>query len=555
VGADTDDPKRSSPDEDLTTAHRRFARTALAIYVAAAALSIALLFGAFATDRSHEEAQRKERLLLEAEVRAHYLARHIGLLISELRRLGLRSEVDLLDHNVEPERSLLRLSHDKSTFFDVGVGIVGPDGKVVWAVPQFLTPGASLAREPWFRAVQRSRAVRIVPVAPDRSEDALLYVVSPIIRNQQFAGVLIGAIDLAHSSVSLEASGGASTDTLTVIATTTGVVVYPPKPPPFATEPGWRHLFGRRQPSFLTRARLTGTPRVVAGSQIATATGLMLVRIADEQQLLAPARARMLTRLAIGLSLVLVPLALLILMLVRSLRTFRGAEEDAVRAQRLRLLGEATNLIAHEVKNALNNLRLGVDVVLRASKSPEAKESRAVATLRQELQRLTDFTSELLIFSKGTTPRPAAIDLVELVRRVTDLALDTAAAVGAELEFASDEESLAITADPTLLHVVISNLVGNGLDAAAAAAAPHVWVSVGRSAGAVEVRVADSGAGVPPHVLARLFEPFVTGKPSGVGIGLALSRRIARAHGGDLVHDASAPRTTFRLTLPTEAQR
>jgi signal transduction histidine kinase len=549
-------PKRSGPDEDLATAHRRFARAALAIYLAAAALSIALLFGAFATDRSHEEAQRRERLLLEAEVREHYLARHIGLLISELRRLGLRSEVDLLDHNVEPERSLLRLSHDKSTFFDVGVGIVGPDGKVVWAVPQFLIPGASLANEPWFRGVQRSRAVRIVPVAPDRSEDALLYVVSPIIRNRQFTGALIGAIDLAHSGVSPEAGvADASKGTLTVIATATGVVVYPPKPPAFATEAGWRRLFGGRQPSFLTRTELAGRRCVAAGAQIATASGLTLVLIADEQQLLAPERTRMVTRLTIGLSLVLVPLALLILLLTRSLRVFRGAEEDAVRAQRLRLLGEATNLIAHEVKNALNNLRLGVDVVLRASKSPEARDSRAVATLRQELQRLTDFTSELLIFSKGTTPRPVAIDLVELARRVTDLAQATAAAVGAELEFASAEGSLPITADPTLLHVVISNLVGNGLDAAAAAAGPRVWVSVQRTPGAAEVRVVDSGAGVPPHVRARLFEPFVTGKPSGVGIGLALSRRIARAHGGDLIHDADAAKTTFRLTLTMEAQR
>ena len=65
--------------------------------------------------------------------------------------------------------------------------------------------------------------------------------------------------------------------------------------------------------------------------------------------------------------------------------------------------------------------------------------------------------------------------------------------------------------------------------------------------------VQDNGPGVSPQVRPRLFEPFVTGKPSGVGIGLALSRNIARAHGGDLVLEDGAPGVTFILTLPLAA--
>ena len=64
--------------------------------------------------------------------------------------------------------------------------------------------------------------------------------------------------------------------------------------------------------------------------------------------------------------------------------------------------------------------------------------------------------------------------------------------------------------------------------------------------------VRDSGPGVAPAVKRRLFEPFVTGKPNGVGIGLALSRRIARAHGGDLVHEEAVSGAAFRLVLPME---
>jgi len=65
--------------------------------------------------------------------------------------------------------------------------------------------------------------------------------------------------------------------------------------------------------------------------------------------------------------------------------------------------------------------------------------------------------------------------------------------------------------------------------------------------------VRDNGPGIPEPLRARLFEPFVTGKPNGVGIGLALSRRIARAHGGDLELEAPGPGASFLLTLPAEA--
>jgi signal transduction histidine kinase len=66
------------------------------------------------------------------------------------------------------------------------------------------------------------------------------------------------------------------------------------------------------------------------------------------------------------------------------------------------------------------------------------------------------------------------------------------------------------------------------------------------------VRVSDNGPGVPAELRARLFEPFVTGKPSGVGIGLALSRRIALAHGGDLALEPGGAGASFLLTLPAE---
>jgi two-component system C4-dicarboxylate transport sensor histidine kinase DctB len=104
--------------------------------------------------------------------------------------------------------------------------------------------------------------------------------------------------------------------------------------------------------------------------------------------------------------------------------------------------------------------------------------------------------------------------------------------------------------DPTLLRIVISNLVSNALDAVAGVEPPKIVVTLEAAPDHAEIRVEDNGPGVTEALRERLFTPFVTGKPSGVGMGLSISRKIARAHGGDLVLERSLSGASFLLTLP-----
>jgi two-component system C4-dicarboxylate transport sensor histidine kinase DctB len=272
--------------------------------------------------------------------------------------------------------------------------------------------------------------------------------------------------------------------------------------------------------------------------------------VADQEELFGPARTRLESRLATGLAIAAVPLALLVLLLRRSLRIFRRAEREAVHEEELRRLGEASNLIAHEVKNALNGIRLGVDLAV-AGDPARPRHSDAVIALRQEIGRLAEFTGDLLNVAKGIAPRPVPMDLADLVRKVADLQGGMAADLGVDLGVVAPVP-VAVRADPSLVHSIIANLVGNALDALAGTAASHrsVRIDVRTASGLAVVDVTDDGPGVALAVKARLFEPFVTGKPSGTGIGLALSRKIARAHGGDLVLVEGSPKTCFRLTLP-----
>src|SRR5262249_21151796 len=149
-------------------------------------------------DRAHEQDQIRKQLVLETDVRAHSLGQRLGLLGDELRRLSQRSEGDLRDQDLAPEKSLLQLSHERSAVFHVGVAILDKTGVVGWSEPEaFLDRGASFGSERWFGGIQHSPSSHIVPVQPDRP-DSLLYVVSPLIKGQEFTGALLGAVDLAR---------------------------------------------------------------------------------------------------------------------------------------------------------------------------------------------------------------------------------------------------------------------------------------------------------------------------------------------------------------------
>jgi len=542
-------PPAPVPESELALAHARFAQVAMWIYVATASVGIVLLVLTLAADRAHQKDEARDRLSLETQVRAHYLARHLHLLVEELTRLGLRSEVDLLDENMAPERSLLRLSHENSAVFNVGVAILDRNATVMWSEPQtFLAAGLPPSLRGLMDTLHRSGTVQIVAGQEGRATSVPLYVASPIMRGAQFTGALVGAIDLV-SGAGLEP--GQKSQVTTALAASDGRVIYPPGAN--ADVAGvWLRLRARESEPFVSEEQVSGRKAVVAGAPV-QGTDFTLLSVADAATLLGPAQRRLLTRLASGLTLASVPLVILVVQLRRSLRTFRRAEEDAVRNERLRSLGEAADVIAHEVKNSLNNLRVGLDVVLRGDRILPPRGG-GVTAIRREIERLSDFTTELLSFSKGVVPRPVSLDLSEFVPKVANLARETAADRGVRLDVVPAEERVRVKVDPSLVHVVVANLVGNALDFALLGrdGPPRVIVGIDAGGGQARVHVIDNGPGVAGAVRARIFEPFVTGRPNGVGIGLALSRKIARAHGGDLTLEDTVAGASFRLTLPLE---
>lgn len=539
----------------LAAAHLRLGRAAVGIYLAASAVALSLLGAFLFTEQTHTEAELRRQVLVQSADRAHALQNHLELLTRELRRLGLRSEVDLFDQNLEPERSLLGVSHGSSTFFNLGVAILGADGAVVWAEPKrFLMVGQTFADEPWFAGLSRTRTLRIVAVAPERAEDSALYVVSPIVRNHQFQGAIVGGIDLA-SSHALSIQDRSIAGALTILTTLDGKVVFPARPPAFANGPVWDKLFeGPGSGGKLAGIEVEGQPHVLGMSPL-EGTDLKLLLLIDEGTLFQGARARLRTRLAAGLALALLPLLALIALLRHSLRIFRQGEERAMREERLQRVGEAANLIAHEVKNSLNGIRMAAELAV-GPPEPKSRAERALAELRGEIERLSNFTGDLMTFSKGIKPRPVRLDLNELAGKLALLFEAKAAEENVQLQVRPSPQPVWVSADPQLLRVALSNLISNAFDALSArktAAEPaHIELSVEAGPGVARILVADNADGIPEDVRVRLFEPFQSGKANGVGIGLALGKRIALAHRGELELVSYALGAKFRLSLPRE---
>jgi two-component system, NtrC family, sensor histidine kinase HydH len=235
------------------------------------------------------------------------------------------------------------------------------------------------------------------------------------------------------------------------------------------------------------------------------------------------------------------------IVLVRREARRHADERERERQRRLASLGEMSAVLAHEIRNPLASLKGNAQLLaqmLPAGEKPRAKAERVV----DEAARLEKLTADLLAFVRTGALQRAAADPVALVR---EAAATTKRAPGPGapsedvlLDVKDAPASWSVDADR--LREVLVNLLDN-----ARAAGPPVTVTVRTAGGRLRLDVADRGPGVPEGDRERIFEPFVTGKTQGTGLGLAVARRVIEAHGGALeVLDAPGGGALFRIELP-----
>lgn len=231
-----------------------------------------------------------------------------------------------------------------------------------------------------------------------------------------------------------------------------------------------------------------------------------------------------------------------------------------------RSVGAMASMLAHEIKNPLSGIRGAAQLI---EHSLPADEKPLSVLIRSEVDRIVRLVERFEIFSDGRPLPLAPVNIHEILDHVVQIARN---GFGRHITFrnAFDPSLPMISGNRDRLVQAVLNLVKNAAEAIgteaeagsitlATAFRPGVSVQVPTSAQRValpfEVLVIDNGPGIPDHLIAHLFEPFVTSKASGTGLGLALVAKVISDHGGVIEFERQRLRTIFRILLPLHHER
>ncbi|MCU0864880.1 MAG: ATP-binding protein [Planctomycetes bacterium] len=231
----------------------------------------------------------------------------------------------------------------------------------------------------------------------------------------------------------------------------------------------------------------------------------------------------------------------------------REERQAHIRTQRLAQLGTLLAGFAHEVRNPLSTIGLNLQLVLEDFREPETtrdkRTQKRLATVESEVRRLQKILEEFLSFARTPEPKQVPVPLNERLQAVVEFHEPELRDAGLSLRYYPGHDVGTVPADWDHLQAAIVNLLRNAKEATPRGGL--VMVSTVREGDAVLIRVTDSGAGIPPELQPRVFEPYFSTKKSGTGLGLPTVRRVAEEHGGALLLQSEVGKgTQFTLRLP-----
>jgi len=274
-----------------------------------------------------------------------------------------------------------------------------------------------------------------------------------------------------------------------------------------------------------------------------------------------------------------------VLVTLHDLTSMRRMQQELRRHERLATLGQLSAGVAHEIRNPLAGIGTSAQVLLRRFDAGDDR-ARFVQVILDEVARLDRIVTSLLQYARPRQPELKAVRLADCVARVMTMSRDHAQRLGVRLESEVAPRLSPVYIDADLVHQVLLNVTLNALQAMPnggtlryevrpvrrrrPARGPGRRADDRRAAGEAgdgrgveraeapwlefqQVRVIDTGVGIPRGTLAKLFDPFFTTKASGTGLGLSISQTIMQEHGGSIAVDSKEGRgTTVLLHFPLE---
>jgi signal transduction histidine kinase len=229
-------------------------------------------------------------------------------------------------------------------------------------------------------------------------------------------------------------------------------------------------------------------------------------------------------------------------------------QQELLAAERMATIGQMASSVSHDLRHYLSAIYANAEF-LANPEIPAPEREEMLADVRAGVQGMTDMLDSLLVFSRtGMVLQLRPEYLAALVEQAVAAIRSHPDARGVDLKV-RPVLPLLVEVDPKELRRAVYNLLLNACQAVSRGDRP-AWVSIetSMSPDGLHVTVRDSGPGVPEGIRETLFHPFVSeGKHSGVGLGLALAKRIAEAHGGSIrLQESGGGNTAFTITLPRE---
>ena len=222
-------------------------------------------------------------------------------------------------------------------------------------------------------------------------------------------------------------------------------------------------------------------------------------------------------------------------------------------ADRLISLGELSACVAHEIRNPLTGIRTTIQFVERKLAPDDPKQEDLEAVIA-ELDRIEKIIDDLLQFSRPQVGNRVECDLNEVLRRTLEVLGPTCEEAGVQVRFRPHPRLPIGIMDPDMIQQVMFNLISNALEAMPEGGVLKITTTSRRFRSGppnLEVFLSDTGRGVAPEHMDKIFQPFFTTRATGTGLGLPISLQITRAHGGRITA-RNRPRggAIFRVSIP-----